>query len=157
MGSASRGVPPRLFLDSGVLLEGLFSPWSASHALLILARCGKFKIVLAEYVRREVERNLVALLPVNASLATEAIEDYSKLIRLLRPETRELPTPKEIADHRHLIRHQADVAVLVSALKAAPDMLLTTNTRHFTQLVARRTGLRIATPHALIERLAVSF
>ena len=47
----ARGNPPpvpRLFLDSGVLLEGLLSPWSASRAVLVLSRRRVFKIILAE-------------------------------------------------------------------------------------------------------------
>src|SRR2546429_22906 len=44
-----------------------------------------------------------------------------------------------------MIRHAADVPVLLSAIASRPDWLLTHNTKHFTQTVARRAGLRIAT------------
>jgi len=54
-----------------------------------------------------------------------------------------------------LIRHQADVPVLVSALKAAPDWFLTTNTRHFTKQVAIRTQLKILTPQEFITSIRV--
>jgi len=47
----------RLFLDSGVVLEALQAPWSVSRAILIYARRGAFSIILAEYVRGEVEDN----------------------------------------------------------------------------------------------------
>ncbi len=50
--------------------------FAGARAVLIVGRCGRFKIVIAEYVRREVERNLLDLLPVNESLATEAIDAY---------------------------------------------------------------------------------
>ena len=59
MESGSASAISRVFLDSGVLLEGLLAPWSASRAVLILSRRKVFKIILAEYVRGEVEDNLL--------------------------------------------------------------------------------------------------
>jgi hypothetical protein len=101
MAGAARRPATRLFFDSGVFLEALLVPWSASRALLILARHRVFRLVLAD----------------------------------------------------HLIRHQADVPILVAALRARPDWLVTTNTRHFSAGVASRTALRICTPKALIAGL----
>ena len=62
MARPDRPPPLRLFLDSGVLLEGLLVPWSASRAILVLARSKAVKLVLAEYVRREVEDHLLHLI-----------------------------------------------------------------------------------------------
>ena len=45
-----------------MFLEGILSPWSTSRGILILARCSVFKVLLPEYVRREVEHNLLELL-----------------------------------------------------------------------------------------------
>jgi uncharacterized protein len=146
---------PRLFLDSGVLLEGVLAPWSVSRALLIHARRRAFTIVLAAYVQMEVEKSLLGMLAHNPELANEAIDTYSTLLRLLKPQIVPLPTTEEVAKYRHLIRHQADVPVLVSALKAAPDWFLTTNTRHFTSHVAARTGLKITTPQAFLRSLTI--
>jgi hypothetical protein len=53
-----------------------------------------------------------------------------------------------------LIRHAPDVPVLLSAMAAKPDWLLTHNMKHFTQAVAVRCGLRIATPVEFFETLA---
>lgn len=103
----------------------------------------------------EVERNLLAILAHNPELATEAIDTYDTLLQLLKPERIPLPTKEEIANYRHLIRHQADVPVLVSALNASPDWFLTTNTRHFTPQVAARTGLKITTPQAFLQNLSI--
>ncbi len=144
---------PRLFLDSGVFLEGILAPWSVSRAILIHARCRVFSVILAEYVQGEVERNLLAILAHNPDLATEAIDTYDTLLQLLKPERVPLPSKDEIAESQHLIHHQADVAVLVSAMKASPDWLLTTNTKHFTSQVATRTGLKIVTPHEFLQNL----
>src|SRR5713226_8561645 len=146
---------PRLFLDSGVFLEGVLAPWSVSRAILIHARRRAFTLILAEYVQREVEKNLLDLLAHNPELGNEAIDTYSTLLRLLKPERIPLPTKKEIDSYRHLIRHQADVPVRVSALNAAPDWFLTTNTRRFTPQVAARTGLKITTPQVFLQSLII--
>jgi hypothetical protein len=136
-------------------LEGLLAPWSASRAVLILSRRRVFKIILAEYVQGEVEDNLLELLASDSRLAIETIDAYSTLLQLLEPEFIPLPSKQEIDRHRHLIRHQADVPVLVSALKAAPDWFLTTNTRHFTKPVALRTQLKIVTPQEFTTSVRV--
>jgi hypothetical protein len=155
MGRGNPPAVPRLFLDSGIFLEGLLSPWSASRGILILSRRRVFKIILAEYVRGEVEDNLLELLARDPRLANEAIDAYNKLLQLLKPESVPLPTREEVDRHRHLIRHQADVPVLVSALKVTPDWFLTTNTRHFTKQVAARTHLKIVTPIDFMEGLKI--
>ena len=128
MASGNPAGLPRVFLDSGVFLDGLLAPWSASRAVLVLSRRRVFKIILAKYVQGEVEENLLELLASDARLGSEIINVYGILLRLLGPEYVALPSKQEVERHRHLIRHQADVPVLVSALKAAPDWFLTTNT-----------------------------
>ena len=98
----------------------MLSSWSASRGVLILGRCGLFRIVLANDVRREVEENLTDLLSVEPVLADEAIATYDKLLRLLNPEWIGATSDAEVERHRHLIRHAADVPILVAALKARP-------------------------------------
>jgi uncharacterized protein len=155
MASGNPAGLPRVFLDSGVFLEGLLAPWSASRAVLVLSRRRVFKIILAKYVQGEVEENLLELLASDSRLGSEIINVYGTLLRLLDPEYVALPSKQEVERHCHLIRHQADVPVLVSALKAAPDWFLTTNTRHFNKQVALRTQLRISTPQDFVSDIKV--
>jgi hypothetical protein len=102
-----------------------------------------------------VEDNLLELLAGNPKLARETIDAYDALLRLLDPDLIALPTRQEIDRHRHLIRYQADVPVLVSALKATPNWFLTTNTRHFSKQVALRTQLKILSPKDFITSIQV--
>ncbi|MBA3716484.1 MAG: PIN domain-containing protein [Pyrinomonadaceae bacterium] len=57
--SSASDAPVRIFVDSNVLIEGLFAPWSASRAILVLARSGVIRLVLSPYVEEEVERALL--------------------------------------------------------------------------------------------------
>jgi len=147
---------PRIFVDSNVLIEGLFAPWSASRAILILARARVFRLVLSPYVEAEVERALLDRLAQNEEEGSRLIDDYALALRLLDPERTERVTREEFNVHRPLIRHLNDVPVLVTAVKARPDWLVTSNTDHFNEEVAARTGLRIVEPSDFLRLCGLS-
>lgn len=146
---------PRLFLDSNVLTGGIVSPWGLDRAILSLCAARICRLVLAEVVREEVEENLLThLAAVDPSSANRVLNDYTRLITLTRPEVVPYPGEAAVASSRHLIRHAADVPVLLSAMTSQPDWVLTHNTRHFSRAVALRTGLRITTPGEFLRELA---
>lgn len=147
----------RLFLDSNVLTGGI-SPWGLDKATLSLCAAKVCQLVLAEVVRDEVEENLMfqaERLP--AFDGDQLIEDYRRLIKLAKPEIVPYPDADLVRSNRHLIRHAADVPVLLSAVASRPDWLLTHNTKHFTKTVAQRTSLRIATPAEFFRTLSALF
>jgi predicted nucleic acid-binding protein len=143
----------RLFLDSNVLTAGIVSRWGLDKAALSLCAARLCRLVLAEIVRDEVEENLLFHAERLPSL-DELIEQYRRLVKLTNPEMVAYPAEALVRSSRHLIRHAADVPVLLSAMASKPDWLLTHNTKHFTQTVARRTGLRIATPAEFFRTLS---
>ena len=145
----------RLFLDSNVLMGGFVSAWGLDKATLSLCAANVCKLVLAEAVRDEVEENLALRAGRLASLdGKHLIETYRRLIKLTNPELIPYPSSALVQANQSLIRHAADVPVLLSAIAGKPDWLLTHNTKHFTQAVAQRTGLRIATPAEFFRELA---
>jgi predicted nucleic acid-binding protein len=147
----------RIFPDSNVLTAGIVSTWGLDKALLSLCAARICRLVLAEAVREEVEENLLIRLRGMASGdADQLLESYGRLIALLKPEIVPFPDQAEVLAGRHLIRHAADVPVLLSAIACRPDWLITHNTKHFTPAVARRTGLRIATPVEFFRALSAS-
>lgn len=139
----------RLFLDSNVLVSGFVVPWSFDRVVLKYCAARLHRMVYAEAVKLEVERFL--LNHADRHSADWLLADYDKFIRLARPEEVPYPGEGEVRAARQLIRHAADVPVLVSAMRAAPDWLLTGNTEHFTPAVAARTGLRIAEPGEFVR------
>lgn len=145
----------RLFLDSNVLTGGIVSPWGLDKAVLSLCAARICRLVLAEAVREEVEENLLLHAGnLSPQKADDLIESYRGLIRLTKPELIPYPEADAVRSNRHLIRHEPDVPVLLSAMTAKPDWLLTHNTKHFTPSVARNTGLRIATPVDFFKTLS---
>lgn len=145
----------RLFLDSNVLTGGILSRWGLDKAALSLCASRLCRLVLVAVVRDEVEANLLLRaerLPKRE--AHEMLEDYRRLVELTDAELVPWPNVELVRSSRHLIRHEADVPVLLSAMASKPDWLLTHNTKHFTTVVAKRTGLRIATPAEFFRTLS---
>jgi len=145
----------RLFLDSNVLIGGIISPWGLDKAVLSLCAARICRLILAEAVRDEVEEALLVRTPrLDPAEVRSIIEDFRRLIASVEAEVVPYPEGERVRSNRHLIRHLADVPVLLSAMDARPDWLLTQNTRHFTREVAQRTGLRIATPREFFRTLS---
>jgi len=148
----------RLFLDSNVLTGGIVSPGGLDKAVLSLCAAQVCRLVLGEVVRDEVEENLLVHAARLPSLdADQLIEDYRRLIKLTNPEMVPYPDKDLVRASRHLIRHAGDVPVLLSAMAARSDWLLTHNTRHFTKAVAQRASSRIATPAEFFRTLSTLF
>ncbi len=151
------GPPLRLFLDSNVLTGGILASWGLDKAILSLCASRICRMVLAEVVMDEVEANLIlhasALSPGESD---QVLKDYDRLIKLARPIRIPAPSIEEVRASRRLITHAADVPVLISAMKARPDWMLTHNTRHFSEAVAGRAGIRIATPSAFFKAIGRS-
>ncbi len=139
-------------------MAGIVSAWGLDKAALSLCAARVCKLVLAQIVRDEVEENLVLhaerLSPLEAD---QLIKQYHRLVKLAAPEITPYPAVALVHSGRHLIRHAADVPVLLSAIASKPDWLLTHNTRHFTNAVAKRTGLRMATPATFFRTLSSVF
>jgi len=139
-------------------MGGIIAPWGLDKATLSLCAARVCKLVLAEIVRDEIEENLLLHAERLPSVdAGQLIEDYRYLVKLSRPELIPYPDQGMVARHRHLIRHDADVPVLLSAMAAKPDWLLTHNTKHFTRAVAQRTSLQIGTPAEFFRALSALF
>jgi hypothetical protein len=145
----------RLFLDSNVLTGGMLARWGLDKAVLSMCAARICRLVLAQAVREEVERNLLlhadVLQPVEAQVL---LDDYSEFVKLARPEIVPYPAASDVLASRRLIAHEADVPVLLSAIVSQPDWLLTHNTKHFTPQVAARAKLRIGSPADFFRSLA---
>jgi hypothetical protein len=141
-----------------VVTGGIIAPWGLDKAVLSICAAGICRLVLAEVVRDEVDANVVRYAERLASPAAQAlIADYHRLLTLTGPEIVPAPATQLVRASRHLIRHEADVPVLLSAIASQPDWLLTHNTKHFTKAVAARAALRIAKPIEFLRALSSAF
>lgn len=149
---------PRLLLDSNIITDGLFSRFGLSKSVLALCAAKTCRMVLSEWVRIEVERNILKktnVLPEED--AEQLIEDYEGFIKLARPIKIPLVEESRVIDNRSLIRHFADVPVVLAAIDAQVDWLITRNREHFTDEVSRKIGIRIASPGEFFSAMIESF
>ena len=141
----------RLFLDSNVLIKGFVAPLSFDRVVLKYCAAHLHQMVYAEAVKIEVERFLLNYSDSHG--ADWLLADYDRFIKVAQPEPTPYTKENEVIAARSLIRHGADVPVLVSAIQAAPTWLLTNNTEHFTPEVAAKTGLRVASPQQFVRAI----
>ena len=132
---------PELFFDSGALFAGIISASGASRALLLLAEAGQVGITVSEQVVAETERAVARKIP-------RALPDFREAIRATGLRIVRDPSPDEIEAYADIIAHQADVPIIVAAMRVKTDYLVTLNRRHFLDdpAVADRSKLRIGTP-----------
>ena len=132
---------PNLFLDSSALFAGVVSATGAARALLLLAEGGLVAVTISEQVVIETERALARKVP-------RALVYYREALRSTGLRLMHGPSPKEVEAHRGIIAHRADVSIVVAAMEAGVDYLVTFNRQHFIEDtgVAARSGLYIGTP-----------
>jgi predicted nucleic acid-binding protein len=130
-----------LFFDSSALFAGIVSASGASRALLLLAEAGLVAITVSEQVVAETERAVARKIP-------RALPEFRETIRATGLRIVRDPTLDEIEAYADIIAHQADVPIVVAAMRVKTDYLVTLSRRHFLDdpAVADRSGLRIGTP-----------
>lgn len=130
-----------MFIDADVLIAGSASTSGASHLILQLSELGLIDAVASEQVRQESERNLATKLPA-AIPAFRLLADAA--LRWVRnPRTKQLEKYRGQADPEEL-------PILVAALKAGCDSLITFNLRHYWP---KDQALRIETPGDFLTRV----
>lgn len=159
--SVATNPPPwRLFLDTGVIVEGITQPWGAAKAVLILAaERDRYTVVLAETVRAELDRFLALQAErLTADAHDRLISHVRGWFRRVRLERRPPPSAADCAAAVTLLlpalRHPNDLPSVVTALQARPDWVISANPDHWNPELGRRTGLRIVTPNEFLRLLA---
>src|SRR5713226_4938556 len=129
MAAGQQAPPLRLFLDTGILIEGHYSHYGSSKAVLILATLRRqFQAVIADPIAVEFERWLIArtaLLPATEASALRAgVDGWTARAR---PERLPWPTTDELQNHAgllSLVRHVNDMPAVIAAALARPDWVL---------------------------------
>jgi predicted nucleic acid-binding protein len=130
-----------IFLDSSVLMAGAISESGAAHVLLNLGESKDIILTVSELVILETERSMARKSPSN-------LNDLRRLIRLSNLRIVPNPSRKEVEANLYLISDPNDVPILLAAMKANVDYLVTHNRKHFLDdpMVSERSGLKIGTP-----------
>jgi len=137
----------RVFLDSNVIVSGIYSSRGAPAAILGHFVEGRLRVVVSQQVLDEVIRTVKAKL-------SEALPALRKLLVNAPPEIWKDPAPEEIERWSGIL-DIGDAAVLAAAVAAQPDYFITGD-RHFIDdpEIAEKAGLRIVTPAQFVEAWA---
>jgi len=135
----------RIFLDSSVVIAACGSRGGASHAIILMAEVGLFRVLISEQVIVECERNITKKLPA-------ALPIFKQILNAIAPEIVPNPAIAVIMRWATIIEPK-DAPILAAALSAQADRLLSLNTKDFTPKVAKQSGLILQTPSEFIQEI----
>ncbi len=156
----SDGAPhARLFLDTGVIIAGCLQRWGTAKVVLTLCMDRHwYTVVLAADVEREVHGVLAR---TSAALRVEQIRvleaDITGWLARVRVERWPGPASQDVEwllpQVLPVLRHINDLRVVVTAMQARPDWVISSNRTHWSAELGTRIGLRIVTPWEFVRRL----
>ena len=129
----------RLFLDSSVLLSAAGSEKSLSRLIMTIADQWEWDLVTAFYCRDETNRN-IGKFPPKSAITWKALQADLSF------------TPNALTSNRPLLLTASkDKPVLISALAAKCDVLLTLDTSDFGILIDTKVyGMLVTTPRSFL-------
>lgn len=136
---------PRLFLDTNVFFSGLYRADSPPATILEHHIKGKINIIVSRQVLEELVTTIRTKKP-------DLLPRLQTLLINAPPEICTDPTPKEVQQVKRWI-NPADAPILAAAIKTRADCLVTGNTRHFTEQVAKTAKVVIFTPFQFLASL----
>lgn len=145
-----------VFVDCNVLIEAFFVPLHPACAIAILAANKQVDLVTCSLVIDDVE-NVILERASEKDDDYDLIDAWTKFLVAIR--LRKMPDPSAdlVKDtfHRYLgvMRHQADIPVLASAIEIQPNLILSDNSEHFNEKVSERCGLAIWTCEEFLSGL----
>jgi putative PIN family toxin of toxin-antitoxin system len=136
---------PRPFFDTNVVFSGLYSSRGAPAELLRRHVDGTITIVISRQVLEELVRTVNNKAPRVTSM-------LHKFLASSPPELTADPSDAHVKRVSAFI-NTTDAPILAAALASRADCLVTGNSRHFTDEVARRARIAILTPAAYLAEL----
>jgi len=135
----------RVFLDSNVIISGLFSDRGAPRIILDILSLNLpvLTAVTGAYNVHEVERNLIAKLPA-------ALPLFRSCLRTIGFEIVPLPPLESFAPLAGLTREK-DLPVLASALLGKADVLVTGDKRDFLKMRKHNLPFAVLSPAEFLD------
>lgn len=135
---------PIIFLDSSVLIAGLYSDKGGSAKILKSIKKKKLTGFISPPIIEETKRN------IRKKLSLKLLPKLEKLIKVV--EVQEDFQPKDIVKYRYLVDIK-DLHVLIFAKSSRADFLITLDKKHFKTEKIQNANLpfKIMTPKEFLE------
>jgi len=111
--------PPRVMMDANLLIGAFLAP-RASRQVMEWAREGRVELVLCPYVIAEARRMI-------SRAFRQRLAEFDAVIAATPHELAPGPAPEAVAEHRGLVDDPADVPVVLAAIDARVDYLLSSD------------------------------
>jgi len=136
---------PKIFLDSSVLIAGLYSDKGGSGQILEQIKKKKLVGFISPSIIEETKRN------IRIKLSLKLLPEFEKLIKIVNIQ--ENFQPKDIIKYRQLVELK-DLHVLVFARSSRAEILITLDKKHFKTKKLEKANLpfKILTPKEFLQK-----
>ncbi|MBI5183744.1 MAG: putative toxin-antitoxin system toxin component, PIN family [Nitrospinae bacterium] len=108
--------PPRVFLDSNVVISGLVFPrWP--YEIIKYGEAQEIKIVLCSLIIKEVQTRIAVTFP-------SCLDRFHRFITTSSYEIAAIPSKNKLTRYPNLVRDKKDIPIALSAIKAKVDYLV---------------------------------
>ena len=136
----------KIFLDSSVIIAGIASDKGASHFILELSKEKKIKAYISSTIIKEVIRNLQKKFPQLYLKQFILRLPKSNFIKVSFKKESDLLVYKGIVDNK-------DIHVIVGAVKAKVDYLITLDQKHLLKIKNKKFPFQIISPGDFLIKL----
>lgn len=137
----------RVFIDTSVIIAGLFSSTGASAAILDLCESEMLEMVVNKQVLTEADRNFEKRFSC-------LVQEFRNFLKNTNPTLVADPTNEEVKKAQKLINSK-DSPILAAALREKVDFLITLD-NHFL-LIKEKVAIKIVSPAEFIKKFRLDF
>jgi len=138
----------RIFVDSNVLISGIFSPKGTPAKILYLHTSGRVTVVVSQLILIETVLTLREKKP-------EAVSALNAFLTNTPPEIVKNPSIDQVKKWTEYLNFE-DAAIFAAAVIAEPEYFVTGDTHfHSASSLTEKSSLRIVTPAQLIRLLDI--
>ena len=136
----------RIFLDSNVIISGIYSPDGPPARILSLHANAKLQAIVCQLIIEEVVRTIREKKP-------NALPALQSFLTNAPPEIIKNPPLKEIQRWTSFLDYE-DAVILAAAISAEPDYFVTGDQHFHSQpFLTEKSGLHIVTPAQLLRSI----
>jgi putative PIN family toxin of toxin-antitoxin system len=133
----------RIFIDSNVLISGIYSPTGTPAKILYLHMSGRVMVVVSQLILTETVLTLKKKKP-------DALPVLNALLTSSPPEIVKNPSFDQVTSWTEYL-HFEDAAIFAAAISAGPDYFVTGDKHFLTNKELNKSGIRIVTSAQMVR------
>ena len=133
--------PPKVFLDTNILIAAIFSATGGAREILRLGEIGAIQLFVSQDVLAELEENILKKKPQHLAVIAIVLEHSG--VEIVDP-----PRIETVQRCQNFLAYADDAVVLAAAIEAQVDYFVTLDRQHFlnTLLVPTTLPLLLGAP-----------